>query len=105
MSTAGGLPSLPKFLPPDGTSSPASSNPELKESLLSVIEKMSEILTDVAKSVHLGTEGMEFVNFMCYSIEMILASWRACCQRFLRNGFCLAVNIDWKCDSIKFQRI
>ena len=70
VSAAGGLPSLPKFLPPDGTSSPTSSNPELKESLLSVIEKMSEILTDVAKSVHLGTEGMEFVNFMFYNIEM-----------------------------------
>ena len=87
MSASGGLPSLPKFLPPDGTSSPASSNPELKENLLNVIEKMSDILTDIAKSVHLGTEGTESVNFKSYRVEIILSRWRSCYKCLLGMDF------------------
>ena len=66
---------LPDFSLPDQSLSSGSNNLELKESILDVIKKMAAILTDVARSVNLGTEGIDcFPNCKIQSYDIILAS-------------------------------
>ena len=54
-------PKLPEFCLPDISTIPSGDELELCEKMFDMIKKMSEVLSNVAKSVNLGTEGKCFV--------------------------------------------